>query len=180
METPASSPRRVSDDGFTLVELLIVITIITILAGMAVPSLLRAKIMGNETGAIGSISALRAAQVSYATACGGGAYGTQLTTLGTPPPGSTAAFISADLGLSDTPTKSGYAFKMASGAGATAGPNDCNGKATRSAFYASAVPLTFNSTGRRSFATNAQELIWQLDSNIPPPEPFGAPSTPLR
>ena len=125
---------RTREDGFTLVELMIVMTIISILSGLTVPSLLRAKMVGNETSAIGSLSALRAAEISYATSCGSGSFAVALSTLGKAPPGSTAAFISPDIGSSNNPIKSGYQYTMAMGLGGSAGATDCNGTATKSAY----------------------------------------------
>ena len=67
---------------------------------------------------------------------------------------------------------------MAPGAGAAAGPNDCNGTATQSAYYATAVPQTFGQTGGVSLATNSGNTVWQVNANAAPTEPFGPPATP--
>jgi type IV pilus assembly protein PilA len=169
-----------ADRGFTLIELMIVVTIISILAGFSVPGLLRAKITGNETSAIGSLGAVRSAQVSYSIACGNNGYATKMSTLGKPAPGSTQPFISMDMGAVDAPLKSGYTYGLAVGAGAVNGVNDCNGTATKSAYYGSAIPKTFGTTGRRSFAINAANTLWQLDAAVAPTEPFSAPASPLK
>ena len=92
--------------------LLIVVAIIGIIAAIAVPGLLRARMSGNEASAIGSLRAINSAQSIYAGSCGAGFYADTLSGLGTPPTvGGGDGFIGTDLSA-DPSVKSSYTIAL--------------------------------------------------------------------
>lgn len=164
--------------GFTLIELLIVVAIIAVVAAIAVPSLLRSRMSGNEASAIGSMRAIISAQQDYNAFHSG--YATDLANLAAACPGSPIPFISQDLSENGV-TKNGYAFELAESVGAIDGPDDCLGAVTQDRFYASATPSAPGFTGNRAFASNVLAAIWEDSSGVPPAEPFveGGTTSPL-
>jgi hypothetical protein len=142
------------------------VAMLGIIAAIAVPGLLRARMAGNESAAIGSMRMIVSAETAYAATAGGGHYATRLTTLAAACPGFSEGFISPELSQ-DPSVKSGFTIRLES-AGVGAGPNDCNGVSTEKDFYATAAPVAFNSTGARSFSTSAMGIIYEARSEVPP------------
>ena len=73
------------DKGFSLIELLIVVAIILILAAIAIPNLLRARIAANEASAASSVRKIATAEYSYNSTYPNQGYAPNLASLGTPP-----------------------------------------------------------------------------------------------
>ena len=168
-----------SRKGFTPVEIVILVALVGLIAVLAVPGLIRSRMLGNEASAIGSLRAIVAAESAYASSCGQNRYAAALTTLAAPAPGAAQGFLSADLAVA-TPRKDGYRFTLAAGAGSAAAPPDCNGRPTTTGYYAAAEPMAFNSTGARAFGVDTAGMIWQVPAAAAPAEPFGAPATPIQ
>ena len=100
--------------GFSLIELLIVIAIILIIAAIAIPNLLRSRIAANQASAIGSCRTINTCEVAYFTNYGVG-YSSTLLQLGPPSAGSATTANAAGCidGVLASGVKSGYSFPYA-------------------------------------------------------------------
>jgi len=135
--------------GFSLIELLIVVAIILIIAAIAIPNLLRARMAANESSAVASVRTINTGMVTYNSTYPTVGFATALTNLGgtapCTPSSVTACLIDSVLGAG---TKSGYNF-AATGAGGT----------PQVQYYATAVPITLNQTGIRSFCAFEDAVV---------------------
>lgn len=68
--------------GFSLIELLIVVAIILIIAAIAIPNLMRARIAANESAGASTVRTLNTAEATYSTTYQAQGYAPNLTTLG--------------------------------------------------------------------------------------------------
>jgi type IV pilus assembly protein PilA len=155
--------------GFTLIELLIVIVIIGIIAAIAIPSLLRARVSANEAGVIGDTRTIISAQATYASA-NANMYDSDLTCLNGPSacipqyPASAPTFLDPNLAVNQT-TKSGYNRSFLGGCGVAscvvtnkAGQPISSPNSADSYVYAG-LPITLGRTGVKAFCGDDAGVI---------------------
>jgi prepilin-type N-terminal cleavage/methylation domain-containing protein len=131
--------------GFSLLELLIVVGVLLIICAITVPNLLRAKVAANESSAVETIRQISSAEISYHTSYPAIGYAPDLKSLGGPagacaPSPVTACIVDS---VVTGGSKSGYIF-FAAGFGP-------GGLAANTQFVASSAPWKFNKTGVRNF-----------------------------
>ncbi|MGA9641366.1 MAG: prepilin-type N-terminal cleavage/methylation domain-containing protein [Terriglobales bacterium] len=135
--------------GFSLIELLIVVAIILIIAAIAIPNLLRARIAANESSAVSSVRTVNTAQITYNSTYSTVGYAATMGALGgssCSPPSSTGACL-IDTQLAGG-SKSGYSFQIANTSGSPV-----------TAYNVLASPLQPNQTGVRYFCSFADAVV---------------------
>jgi type IV pilus assembly protein PilA len=144
----ATARRSAVPNGFTLMELLIVIAIILILMLMAIPTVGHLKKMANETSAINSMQVITKAELSYSNTYPVNGYACTLTALGGDPTSGAPTAASAQILQPDLVTgyKSGYIFAIACKEKVTV-----NGVDRYNGYTVTAVPQTVGKTGDRGF-----------------------------
>ncbi|HUB02576.1 MAG TPA: prepilin-type N-terminal cleavage/methylation domain-containing protein [Terriglobales bacterium] len=134
--------------GFSLIELLIVVAIILIIASIAIPNLLRARMSANEASAVAAVRTINTAQISYNSAYPTVGFANTLGELGgtncAPPSSASACLIDSQLASG---TKSGYTFTLSGVTGTPA-----------SSYQIIASPITPNQTGVKFFCSFADAV----------------------
>jgi prepilin-type N-terminal cleavage/methylation domain-containing protein len=133
-------------EGFSLIELLIVVAIIGIIAAIAIPNLLASRRAANEGSAVASVRTITSAEATYQATTGAGSYGS-LSAL------NTAGLVDSTLSNSSaTSPKSGYVFA------ATPESGNTNGN-----YLTTAATVKFSgatATGTRNFASDASGVVY--------------------
>ena len=145
--------------GFSLIELLIVVAIILIIAAIAIPNLMRARMAANDSSAAASERTIVTAEIGYFSAYPTIGY-TGLAALGgaapcVPLPAS-GCLIDNNLAQNGTPAgsgKSGYTFAITTSTSA--------GSAVPNQFYTTSVPLTCGGTGTKGFCAFDDGVVRQ-------------------
>jgi len=138
---------------------LIVVAIILIIAAIAIPNLLRARMAANEASAVGSIRTINTAAISYDATYGNG-YPPSLTAIGIT--GTTVGCTNAELidTVLTSGTKSGYSFAWQTGVTAlTSAATGCGSPGYSDGYVVTAQPVTTGTTGQRSFCSDATGVI---------------------
>jgi type IV pilus assembly protein PilA len=145
------------ENGFSLIELLIVVAIILVLAGIAIPNLLRSRMAANEASAAESMRMINTAEAAYNAAFPNLGYSNTLADLGGASPcaavSTTAACLLDNLVAQSTPAagKSGYYF--------TYTPTAAGAGAVVSQYTIQGTPITVGRTGLRQFFTDESYVI---------------------
>jgi len=145
--------------GFSLIELLIVVAIILIIAAIAIPNLLRARISANESSAVNSLRTINTAQASFLSAYPLAGFASSIAELGpssangcTTPTSTNACMIdwAVAQATAAASAKSGYYF--VSTGGTTVG-------GILLGYTLDGLPASLNTTGVRGFCSNEDAVI---------------------
>jgi len=139
--------------GFSLIELLIVVAIILIIAGIAIPNLMHSKMAANEASAVGSLRTINTAEITYSmnyptigfTASLTNLGGTSATTCASTATSTAACLIDTTL---SSGIKSGYSFTL----GGTTGTPAVT-------YTSSAMPVAPGQSGQRYFCSDQSGVI---------------------
>ena len=148
--------------GFSLIELLIVVAIILIIAAIAIPNLLRARMAANESSAVGSLRTINTSEVTYYTTYGVGFttlanLGGSAATCATTATSTAACLIDATLAAG---SKSGYTISVVATVGTVALPT--------ATYTDLGVPVVVGQSGQRGFFSDQSGVIrYTTDGSAP-------------
>jgi type IV pilus assembly protein PilA len=138
-----------SHKGFSLIELLLVVSVILIIAAIAVPNFLKSRLRANEASAAASLRVINTAALTYSITYPDIGFPAQLTTLGGANPcsaSSTQACL-VDDSLSQG-NKSGYSFVLTG-----------DGAVPSVSYIVTGTPQAIGSSGQRMFCTDQTSVI---------------------
>jgi prepilin-type N-terminal cleavage/methylation domain-containing protein len=149
-KTTTSTSRSWHSAGFSLIELMIVVAVMLIVAGIAIPNFMRSRMRANEAGSVANIRTITTASVVYNTTYGVG-FAPSLAALG----GNPATPSATQAGLIDSVlssgVKNGYIFTY------TVLSTDANGNAL--AYSINADPISPGVSGDRHFYSDQTAVI---------------------
>jgi type IV pilus assembly protein PilA len=134
------------DEGFSLVELLIVVAIILVIAAIAIPNMVKSRLAANEASAASSVRAITTAEIAYASTYGVGY--SALANLGGALPCTPSVATACILDpIISGGTKSGYTLSAVPGG------------AGNVSFVGAAVPINVGTSGQRTFCVDETGVI---------------------
>ena len=143
---------RKESQGFSLIELLIVVAIILIIAAIAIPNLLKSRIAANHAAAVYALHAINVGEITYASTYNTG-FSQTLAALG---PSASGASTASAAGVIDSVlaagVRQGYSFVYVTSAD-SAGRYD--------AYTLNANPLTVGTTGINYYYTDQTGTVRQ-------------------
>jgi len=148
---------RKRQQGFSLIELLIVVAIILIIAAIAIPNLMHSRMAANESAAVGGLRTINTGEVTYYSSCPDTGFSSSLVEL------NTGATCAGGQGIIDevlaSGAKSGYVYAYAAAPDAT-GLTDT--------YTLTALPGTQGVTGQRGFYSDQTGVLrYTLDGSAP-------------